>query len=390
MSDVSKWMKMLQSFDNAVLGDYDPYSQVIRSPSPSVNFVFGNSHGLPLGFCAILYGPPKAGKTLLTNAMIGQLHRDYPDAIAIKFDTEMREMGQMKPSTAAAFGIDRNRYVCYQGNNPADIFDRIEGNINALCQNGAPIKLIVIDSISGIRGRRDLSSKTVEQQHIGDEAKTIQDGLKRILETIRKNKIALILTTQVRAEMDPIEQMRGNKLKMSGSWYLKHFGEYFVYIDRNNTKDGRTSLLGEEYIDNTLADITGKGESTGHRIRVVMKDSSVSPKGRVGEFTMDYNRGIINTHEEVFLLGVGRGIIKRPNNRTYEIEGLRYNGKPAILEKLKHDPELCDRIVKELIRIDLEERQQRLITGNDVSGEEDHSDSVPDLDFEEGQSLLDG
>lgn len=353
---VDKWMKQLDKFDNVVLGDYDPYAHVLRSPSPSVNFVFGNTHGLPLGFSAIFYGPPKAGKSLLTNAIIGQMHRDDPEAIAIKFDTEMRETGQMKPATAAAFGIDRNRYRCFSGNNPADIFDRIENNINAMCEAGAPIKLIIIDSVTGIRGRRDLNAKTIETQQIGDEAKTIQDGLKRILETIRRRKIALILTSHVRAEMDAMEQRRGKTVKMAGGWAFQHFAEYFVFIERNVTKAGRTSLEGEEYVNKDITDMAGKAESTGHKIKVTMQDSSVSPKGRTGEFTMDYHKGIINTHEEIFTLGVGRGIIKRPTIQSYAINDQTFRGKPGILERLKNDPELCAEIQKELILIDAEGR----------------------------------
>jgi hypothetical protein len=37
-----------------------------------------------------------------------------------------------------------------------------------------------------------------------------------------------------------------------------------------------------------------KAEITGHKIRVTMKKSSMGPKLRTGEFTLDYNTGIIN------------------------------------------------------------------------------------------------
>ena len=107
----NKWMKRLQKLEGAVLRDYDPFQNVIRTVSPSVNFVFGNSHGLPLGYSLVLSGPPKGGKSLLCNAFIGQLHRDDPDAIAVKYNTELRELGQLTDHQCAVWGIDRDRYM---------------------------------------------------------------------------------------------------------------------------------------------------------------------------------------------------------------------------------------------------------------------------------------
>jgi hypothetical protein len=84
-----------------------------------------------------------------------------------------------------------------------------------------------------------------------------------------------------------------------------------------------------------------------------MMDSSIGPKGRVGEFTLDYAKGIINTHEEVFLLGVARGIITKPSNVMYNFENQEWRGKEACLTSLKSDPQLCARIVAELKKRDM-------------------------------------
>jgi hypothetical protein len=84
-----------------------------------------------------------------------------------------------------------------------------------------------------------------------------------------------------------------------------------------------------------------------------MVDSSFGPKGRVAEFSFDYHKGIINQHEEVFLLGVNRGIIHKPNNLTYSFGGKDYRGKPATLEALKNDQKMREDIMKELRRQDV-------------------------------------
>ncbi len=350
----NKWMSKLMKHEGAVVERFNPHEKIIRSPSPSVNFIFGNGWGLPIGYSMVLYGPPKAGKTVLVNAIVGQLHQDDPEAIAIKYDTEFRERAQLTDSHLKVWGIDPERFMAYEVNEPQNIFDHIEKDIAALKDEGAPIKLIIIDSITAIQGRRSMNADSVMQQQIGDEAKTIQDGLKRIIPVLRRKNIALIMTTHIRAEMDMAEQMRGKKDKMAGSWALKHTAEYFVRVDPNRSKAGKTSLDGKEYIDDSVRDLMDHGENTAHKIRVKMEDSSVGPKGRVGEFTLDYRRGIINTHEEVFLLGVNRGVIEQPNNVTYIFNGESYRGKQAMLNAIRDNKGLYDAILKELKLRDLQ------------------------------------
>lgn len=166
--------------------------------------------------------------------------------------------------------------------------------------------------------------------------------------------MALIMTAHVRAEMDALEQKRGNKTRMAASFGLQHHTEYFLYVERNRNKEARADILGNEFKDGELADMAGNEDVTAHKIRAIMKANSMGPAGRTGEFTLDYNRGIINTHEEVFLLGINRGIIDRPNNRTYVFGGKEWNSKEAAVNALRDYPEVAQEILKELRRRDIE------------------------------------
>jgi GTPase SAR1 family protein len=84
-----------------------------------LNFTFGNTHLLPQGYTLIMWGPPAGGKSILCNAMIGQLHKDDLDAIAVKFNTELREEAQNTKAWRELFGIDDDRYVAYDVNSPS-------------------------------------------------------------------------------------------------------------------------------------------------------------------------------------------------------------------------------------------------------------------------------
>ena len=376
-----KWMEKLQDFAGAVDATCNPFASGIRTPSPSVNFTFGNTHLLPFGYSTVLWGPEKCGKSLLANGMIGQLHRDDPEAYAIKFNTEMRENLQVTPALKAMFGIDDSRYQAYETNRPDEIFDRIENDIDKLCIDGFPLKMIVIDSVNNILGRREAGYSSVEKSSQGDCAATIGYGLKRVLETIRRHKIALVLISQARDEMDPGEVMRGNKLRMAAAHQLKHFCEYFLLVERNKTAAAQTDLSGKRLSDDTLAagigvsdsSKAGSEERTAHKIRCTMADSTCGVRGRVGQFTFSYRDGIINTHEEVFELGIARNIFTTENNKTWMFEDLKWTGgKPAVINALQQDPTLVARVIKELKRRDIagiftkedEQRYEKMLESN--------------------------
>jgi len=348
-------MAKLRKLEGAVAIDADPMTDCLKTPSPSVNWALGvRGHGLPFGYSMILFGPPKGGKSLICNAFIGQLHADDPDAVAITFNTELR--GELQSSSVAnrSFGIDPERFVCYDVNEPSQIFDRIENEINALCQDGLKVKLIIIDSLKGVAGRRFLNSTTVNQQQIGDQAATLQDGLQRILPIIRRNKIALLMTTHVRAEMDQVEQMRGKTVKMASAYASKHMAEFFCYVEPNQTKAGRSTLVGETLESKGMKDFRDKGDKTGHKIRFQVMGNSLGPDGRSAEFTIDYNKGIINQYEEIFILGRNSGVIEKPNNITYKYGDSSYRGKPAMLAALRDSVDLQNQILTEVYKLDLE------------------------------------
>lgn len=373
MAKLQNMMAKLAKLDGAVTNEVNPFEKVIQSPSPSINFVYGGGWGLPLGFTTILYGPPRGGKSVVANTMIGQLHRDYPEAVAIKFDTEFREKGQMPLAQMQAYGIDKDRYMCFSVNSPELIFDRIEKDIVPLIQDGLDVKLVIIDSMTAIQGRRAQNADSVLTQQIGDHALTLQDGFKRILPLQRKYNFAVILTAHVRAEMDIGEQMRGNKVKMQAGFAVKHYAEYYMFLEPWLSKEGKTDLQGHKFENTELTDGADNADRTGHKIRITMKDSSLGPKGRTGIVTLDYSGNIaklINTHEEVFTLGVNRNVIEKPNQAWYAFGGKKWQGKPAILDALRDDKGLYDSVLKEVRRRDMEGQFSGPDTANSADEEE--------------------
>lgn len=331
----SKWMKKIAKMDGAVNHEYDPYAaeNVIRSTSPGLNWIFSKGFGLPYGQSLITYGPPKAGKSLLTNLFIAGMHRDNPEYEAVKFNTEMRE--GIQGNNLSMWGIDPDRFEGLDVNNPIAIFDKITNEFVPMLEEGWPLKLLVIDSMEGIDGLKSANKESIGSFTIGDHALTIGEGLKRILPIIRKYKIAVICTSHIRANVGAIGH-HAPKTKMAGGYAQKHWFEYYIEVKGDKSAAGRASLTGEK-LQSNIKDFKDNKEFTGHRIWCKMAESSTGVSGRTGQFTIDYNRGVVNIEDEIFTLSKNLGLVERPNNTTYVFNGVNYTGKAKFIEAIKSD-----------------------------------------------------
>jgi hypothetical protein len=341
---MSNWMKQLNKLEGAVDREYDPYApgNFIQTVSPSLNWTFSKSPGLPFGEFLLLWGPPKAGKSIITNAFIAGLHAMDPNAMAIKFDTEMREGGEVE----GFWGIDPERYAAYNVNEPQLIFDRLINDIKPMVEQGMPLKLVIIDSLQGIQGVKAANADSVTNHQMGDHAMTIQKGLMAIMPFLRRNKIALISTAHIRGNLDA--GMYGPKEKMAGGWHQKHTYEYYMKVTRNNNKAETTKSASGEVFEADVKDFKGNKERTAHKIYVQMSESSRGVAGRTGQITFNYTQGITNIEEEVFELAKNLDLVERPNNRTYIVGETKYGSKGDFVQAIAQDEGLKNTLISSI------------------------------------------
>lgn len=337
----NKWMKQLNKMDGAVDREYDPYlpENVIQTVSPSVNWIFPKSAGLPLMEFMLLWGEPKAGKSIISDAFVSALHAKSKEDMAMKFDTELREMGHKEPF----WNIDESRYPVFNSNAPAEIFDRLTKDVFPMVEQGMPLKLLIIDSLQGIGGVKAMNADSVTDHQMGDHAMTIQKGLMAIAPFLRRHKIAMIATAHVRGNLDAGSY--GPKTKMAGGWHQKHSFEYFVKVSRDNSAEGKVDALGNK-LELDQKDFKGKNEKTGHKIYVEMTENSRGVAGRSGQITFDYNRGIVNVEDEIFELSKMLNLVERPNNRSYILNSKNYNSKEEFITAIRDNPEVRNHLLK--------------------------------------------
>ncbi len=346
---MNKWLKQLRNYEDSVDFDRDSFSaeNCLYTPSPYFNWIFANkSNGIPRNASILFFSEPKAGKSLSIYAMILEMQQRDPEGIAIYFNTEMR--GALQKDVFP--GLDKDRVVIYDTNDPVEIFDRVETDIRAMVQDGMPLRLIAIDSLTNIMGVKRGNSDSVSNHLMGDQALTLQVGLGKLVPFCKRNNILLIGTSQMRANLDAGSY--GPKEKMAAQWATKHAFEYFVSLKKAGSADDKQDISGKTFEEEDMKDARGNKLVNGHKVYVKMEASSIGQAGRAGVFTLSYDQGIINQHEEIFHLAKNLGILESPNNRTYTFEGQSFNGKNQAAEAIRDNPELAAKILAAVIALD--------------------------------------
>lgn len=346
----NKWLKELKAYDDAVNYEYDSFApeNCLYTPSPYFNWIFANkSNGVPKNASILFFSEPKAGKSLSIYAMIKEMQVRDPEGISIYFNTEMR--GQLQHG--AIPGIDQDRSIIYDTNQATEIFDRLEGDIKAMVQDGMPLRMIAIDSLNGIMGTKRDAADSVANHLMGDQALTLKNGLSKLIPFCKRNKILLIGTAQMAANLDA--GAYGPKEKMNASWYVKHGFEYYVSLKRAGAAEDKMDIEGKTFEDEDSKDARGNKLLNGHKVYVKMEQSSIGQAGRAGVFTLSYDDGIINQHEEIFWMGKNLGIITTTNNRTYTFAGQNFNGKKETALAIRDNPKLAAAILEEIKKLDL-------------------------------------
>jgi len=357
----NKWLKQLRAYDDAVNYEYDSFAaeNCLYTPSPYVNWIFANkSHGVPKNASVLWFSEPKAGKSLSCYAMVLEMQR-RDDALikagkmkpeearhAIYFNTELR--GQLQHGVFPE--IDQERLHIYDTNEPKEIFDRVEIDIKAYVQDGLPLGMIVIDSLNNIIGVKRQAAESVENHLIGDKALTLQTGLEKLIPFCKKNKIFLAATAQIRGNLDG--GYNAPKEKMAATWASKFAFEYYISLKRAGSADDKMDIEGKTFEDEDIKDARGNKLLNGHKIYAKMEQSSLGPQGRAGVFTVDYEKGIVNQHEEIFFLGKNTNVISMRGSRFYGFGGKEWGSKAECAQAIKEDPKLAKAILDAVKKLD--------------------------------------
>ena len=356
-NNMTNWLKDLRARDGVVDYEYDSYAKenCIYTCSPYFDWTLANkSMGMPKNSSMLLVSEPKCGKSLSIYAMcLDQQRRDAhlpkeKRRIQYLWNTEIR--GQLQYTVFP--DLDKEQMVIQDTNDPKEIFDFAEKDLKVMVQDGMPLGLLAIDSLTNILGVKRGDADSVSDHLVGDHALTVSIGMSKLIPFTKRHKIPLVCTSQMRANVNKKTKYDAD-LKIAESWAVLHGFEYFMSFKRAGAAEDKMDIEGKTFSDEEQVDARGENVKTGHKIYVKCDANSIGQSGRSGVFTLDTTKGIINQHEEIFWLGKNTGVLKtESNNRVYVFGDKRWTGKKECALAIRDNPDLAAGILEEVRKLD--------------------------------------
>ena len=282
--------------------------EVIPTGSIGLNAALGVG-GYPKGRIIEIYGPESSGKTTLAIHAIAECQR--AGGIAAFIDAEHA----FDRFYAANLGVDIDNLYISQPDNGEQALEIADQLIRS-----SAIDIIVIDSVAALTPKKE-SEGDMGDSAVGLQARLMSQALRKLTSTISKTNTTCIFINQLR---EKIGVMFGNPETTTGGNALKFYASVRLDIRKVTTlKDGDTPI--------------------GNQVRVKIVKNKVAPPFRKAEFEITFGEGISKIGEIVDL-GVEYGIIKKSGSWFSYGESKLAQGRDAVKELLKDNPELCEEL----------------------------------------------
>lgn len=263
----------------------------IPSRIPMMDLAIGRP-GYPSGRMIELFGLAATGKTTAAYHAMAQVQRMGGTAVLI--DTERT----FDPDRAEECGIDPSTLLVSEANDIEEIFEKINAMLTAYedSKSEAPM-ILAVDSITAVETKETADKKERDAQRLGDDARSIRRGLRRINQRVAETKATVIFINHAIATM----QGWGKQTMSAGGNALKLFASLRVEFqkvgDITEGKDDNKVRLGQVVSINTEKN--------------KVKDIGIPKfKADLTQHGFDLYDGLFSGFEKI-------GSIKRVNNVTY-------------------------------------------------------------------------
>ena len=287
--------------------------EFISTGSIGLDYALGVG-GYPKGRVIEIYGPESSGKTTLTLHAIAECQK--AGGIASFIDAEHA----FDRFYAQNLGVNINDLIISQpdhGEQALEITDN-------LIRSGA-VDIIVIDSVAALTPKSEIEGEMGDSK-MGLHARLMSQALRKLTSTISKTNCTVFFINQLR---EKIGIMFGNPETTTGGNALKFYASVRLDIRRSTQ----------------LKDSTGN--AMGNKTRVKVVKNKVAPPFRVCEFDIMYGEGI-SKMGEIIDIGSQSGIIDKSGSWFSYGDTKLGQGRDAVKNLLKDNPELCDELEKKI------------------------------------------
>ncbi|MBQ9583732.1 MAG: recombinase RecA [Bacteroidales bacterium] len=291
------------------LGDQpDSAVSVIPSGSIALDHALGIG-GYPRGRVIEIFGPESSGKTTLAIHAIAEAQK--AGGIAAIIDAEHA----FDRSYAKNLGVNVDTLLISQPDNGEQALEIADN----LIRSGA-IDIIVIDSVAALTPKAEIEGEMGDNK-VGLQARLMSQALRKLTANISKTNTCCIFINQLR---EKIGIMFGNPETTTGGNALKFYASVRIDVRKvTQIKDG--------------------DEATGNRTRAKVVKNKMAPPFRKAEFDIVFGEGICKVGEIVDL-AVDYDIVHKSGSWFSYGESKIGQGRDAVLQVLRDNPELCDEI----------------------------------------------
>ena len=289
--------------------------EVIPTGSIGLNAALGVG-GYPKGRIIEIYGPESSGKTTLAIHAIAECQK--AGGVAAFIDAEHA----FDRFYAEKLGVDiANLYISQpdNGEQALEIADQLI--------RSSAVDLLIVDSVAALTPKKEIEGDMGDSA-VGLHARLMSQALRKLTGTIAKTKTTCIFINQLR---EKIGVMFGNPETTTGGNALKFYASVRLDIRKAQAvKDGDTIL--------------------GNQVKVKVVKNKVAPPFRKAEFEIMFGEGISKVGEIVDL-STEYEIIKKSGSWFSYGDTKLGQGRDAVKEMLKDNPELCEELEAKIMEV---------------------------------------
>ena len=296
---------------------------VIPTGSINLDMALGVG-GFPRGRIIEIFGPESSGKTTLAIHAIAECQKQ--GGIAAFIDAEHA----FDSFYAKKLGVDIANLLVSQPDNGEQALEIADN----LIRSGA-IDIIVVDSVAALTPKAEIDGEMGDSK-VGLQARLMSQAMRKLTSTISKTNCCCIFINQLR---EKIGVLFGNPETTTGGNALKFYASVRIDIRRIQAiKDG--------------------DQNVGNRVKVKVVKNKVAPPFRTCDFDLMFGEGISKLGE-IIDLGVEQNIIKKSGSWFSYGETKLAQGREALKQVLRDNPDLCDELEGK-IRAALTEKAEQL------------------------------
>lgn len=294
----------------------------ISTGSLSLDLALGIG-GLPRGRVTEIYGPEASGKTTLALMTIVQAQKQGGSAAFI--DAEHA----FDPEYAKKLGLNLDDLLISQPDSGEQALEICE----TLVRSNA-LDVIVIDSVAALVPRAEIEGEMGDSM-MGVQARLMSQALRKLTSIVSKSKTILIFINQIRMK---IGVMFGNPETTTGGNALKFYSSVRLEIRRK-------------------AALKRGDENVGNHVGIKVVKNKVAPPFKTAEFDIMFGTGL-DWEGEIIDLGVKYGIIEKMGSWVAYGDEKLGQGKEGARTFLKANPNVTEKIKKEILEKVTEEKEQ--------------------------------